>query len=79
MVSQPCELYCQFGLDLKRRSPAPATAVIHGGGYNGYLPTSYGPLGGGYSADPMHWSRQKPETGYRIVDAGARMLHELWE
>ena len=25
LVTQPCELYCQFGLDIKRRSPAPRT------------------------------------------------------
>ena len=28
LITEPCELYCQFGLDIKRRSPAPITAVV---------------------------------------------------
>ena len=50
LITEPCELYCQFGLDIKRRSPAPITAVVGlTDGYCGYCPTLYGILGGGYS------------------------------
>ena len=46
LVTQPCELYCQFGLEIKRRSPAPLTAVVGlADGFCGYCPTIYGVLG----------------------------------
>ena len=79
LVTQPCELYCQFGLDIKRRSPAAITAI--GGiadGYRGYLPTTAGAIGGGYSGEPIFWTRLATETGYRLVDTSAALLHELW-
>jgi len=80
LVTQPCELYCQFGLDIKRRSPAPYTAVCGiTDGYNGYCPTTSGILGGGYSGEPINWCRLAPDAGYRIVDVAARLLHKLWQ
>ncbi|MFO7900295.1 MAG: hypothetical protein R6V58_14700 [Planctomycetota bacterium] len=80
LLTQPCELYCQFGLDIKRRSPAPLTAVCGiADGYAGYCPTAYGVLGGGYSGEPFHWCRLELLAGYRIVDAAAKLLHELWD
>jgi hypothetical protein len=79
LVTQPCELYCQFGLDIKRRSPAPITAVCGpADGYCGYCPTTAGVLGGGYSGTPIYWCRLEQEAGYRIVDAAARFLCRLW-
>ena len=79
LVTQPFELYCQFGLDIKRRSPAPLTGVCSlADGRAGYCPTMYGVLGGGYSGEPIHWRRFAPEAGYRVVDAACRMLYSLW-
>ena len=78
LVSQPCELFCQFGLDIKRRSPAPMTGVTYADGAEGYCPTAYGPLGGGYSGEAIHWTRFSPDTGYRIVDTAVQLLHRLW-
>jgi hypothetical protein len=79
LLTQPCELYCQFGIDIKRRSPAPLTAVCSiSDGYAGYCPTAYGVIGGGYSGEPIHWCRLELLAGYRIVDAAAKLLHELW-
>lgn len=79
LFTQPCELFCQFGLDLKRRSPVTLTGVVGiADGYAGYCPTLYGVLGGGYSGEPLYWARLAPEVGYRIVDAGARLLGEVW-
>jgi len=79
LVTQPCELYCRFGLDIKRRSPAPLTGVVGiADGYNGYCPTVYGILGGGYSGEPINWSRLAANAGYRIVDTAAKLLHQLW-
>ncbi len=79
LVTQPCELYCQFGLDIKRRSPAPITAVVGlADGFGGYCPTIYGILGGGYSGQPIHWTRLEPNAGYRIVETAGRMLNRIW-
>lgn len=79
IVTQPCELYCQFGLDIKRRSPASTTAVVgltdeHGG----YCPTIYGILGGGYSGAPIAWCRLEPYAGYKIVETAAKLLNGLF-
>ncbi len=79
LVTQPCELYCQFGLDIKRRSPAPITSVSSlTDGYGGYCPTMYGILGGGYSGESYQWCRLAPEAGYLLVDVASRMLRQLW-
>ncbi|MFW6158041.1 MAG: hypothetical protein ACOC8E_01630 [Planctomycetota bacterium] len=79
LFTEPCELYCQFGLDIKRRSPAPLTAVCNiTDGDAGYCPTGYGVIGGGYSGEPIHWCRLEPFAGYRIVDTAAKLLRELW-
>jgi len=79
LVTQPCELFCQFGIDIKRRSPAKATAVVGlADGYGGYCPTLYGIMGGGYSGKPITWCRLAAEGGYMIVDSGARLAHRLW-
>lgn len=79
LLTQPCEMFCQFGLDIKRRSPAAATAV--GGisdGYRGYLPSTQGIIGGGYSGEPIFWTRYTAETGYLLVDAASKLLRRLW-
>jgi len=79
LVTQPCELYCQFGLEIKRRSPAPHTAVVGlADGFCGYCPTIYGILGGGYSAATISWTRLEPYAGYRIVEVAGKMLNSLW-
>ena len=54
------------GLPVDRR-PSPATA-----------PTVYGCLGGGYSGDPIYWTRLEPFAGYRLVDTAAGLLGGLW-
>lgn len=80
IVTHPVELYCQFGIDLKRRSPAKMTVIADcSNGYSGYCPTFHGMLGGGYSGDALYWTRLAPDAGYRIVDEAARMLHAMWQ
>jgi len=79
LVTQPCELYCQFGLDIKRRSPAPLTAVVGlADGYCGYCPTIASILGGGYSGQPISWTRLEPYAGYYLVEAVGPMMNQLW-
>ncbi|MCF6310869.1 MAG: hypothetical protein L3J39_00305 [Verrucomicrobiales bacterium] len=80
LVTQPCELYSQFGLDIKRRSPASITAIVGlADGYCGYCPTIHGILGGGYTGDPISWTRLEPYAGYKIVESASKMLYSLWQ
>ena len=80
LVTQPCEFYCQFGIDIKRRSPSPYTAICSvADGYNGYCPTTSGILGGGYSGEPIWWTRLSPEGGYQIVDCAAKLMNQVWQ
>jgi len=79
IVTNPCELYCQFGLEIKRRSPAAVTAVAQlADGSAGYCPTIPALMGGGYSGEAIHWSRLEPYAGYKLVEVSARLLHQLW-
>lgn len=79
IVTQPCELFCQFGLDIKLRSPASNTIVVGlTDGFGGYCPTIYGLLGGGYSGAPLSWCRLEPYAGYKIVESASRLLYGLW-
>ena len=79
LVTQPCELYCQFGIDIKRRSPTKYTAVVGlADGYGGYCPTIAGILGGGYSGKAIAWTRLEPMAGYKMVEAAGPMLNKLW-
>lgn len=80
IVTQPCELYCRFGLDIKRRSPSKNTIVVGlTDGYGGYCPTIYGLLGGGYSGEPISWTRLEPYAGYQIVEHASSLLNTLWQ
>jgi neutral ceramidase len=79
IVTQPCELYCQFGLDIKRRSPVSNTIVVGlTDGFGGYCPTIYGVIGGGYSGAPIAWARLEPYAGYKIVESASQLLYNLW-
>ncbi len=79
IITNPCELYCQFGLDIRRRSPADVTMIAQlADGFSGYCPTIPGLLGGGYSGNAIYWTRLEPYAGYRIVESSARLLHETW-
>jgi neutral ceramidase len=79
IATNPFELYCQYGLDIRRRSPAQHLMIVElTNGAFGYLPTIYGILGGGYSGRAIYWTRMEPYAGYRVVDETARMLHRLF-
>ncbi|MCF7855178.1 MAG: hypothetical protein K9N51_10305 [Candidatus Pacebacteria bacterium] len=79
IATQPCEMFCQYQLDTKRRSPTGSNAVFGvTDGFGGYVPTLAGSLGGGYSGAPFAWARFDPAVGCQIIDALAAMLHEMW-
>lgn len=79
IVTNPCEYYCQFGIDTRRRSPAAVTAVSQlTDGFNGYCPTIPAIMGGGYSGETIYWCRLEPYAGYKIVETATTLLNRLW-
>lgn len=80
IITHPFELYCQYQIDIKRRSPVPYTACFGiTDGYGGYMPTLAATVGGGYSSTPFDWARFSAESGCKTVDFVAQMLHEIWK
>lgn len=78
IATNPCEFYCQFGLDIKRRSRASVTMISQlTDGFAGYCPTLYAISGGGYSGDPTDWCRLDPTAGYQIVEATGKLLRTV--
>lgn len=78
IVGLPGEVFCQIGMDIKRRSPARATMVV--GLANdavGYLPTRAAFDQGGY--EPTVGSTfYQPGSAERLADAAVAQLHRLF-
>ena len=76
----PSELFCAFGLEIKKRSPAQVTLVSElTNGWIGYVPTAEAITRGGYSAHTGVHIRLMPDTGDQIVDATDKMLRKLFD
>jgi len=77
-ATNPFELYVDYGLRLKARSPAEQTFVVQlACDTLGYLPTERGVSGGHYSAEIMS-NIVGPEGGRRLVDRTVEALKRLW-
>jgi neutral ceramidase len=77
-VAIPGELFCQFGWDIKRRSPFPTTFVVTcANGMVGYLPTPDAFKGGGYEVRLARSSQLMPDAGERLVAEALRLLATL--
>jgi len=78
VATNPFELYVDYGLRLKARSPAEQTFVVQlACDTLGYLPTERGVSGGHYSAEIMS-NIVGPEGGRRLVDRTVEALKSLW-
>lgn len=75
----PAELYVEFGLALKQRSPARVTLVGQlADGYIGYVPTPEAIRHGGYSATAASHTRLIPEGGWIMVETTQQLLAQLF-
>ncbi len=79
IVTNPFELYTDFGVQIKARSPAVHTLVLQLTlGSGGYLPSERAAHGGGYGA-VIQSSRVGPEGGQALVERSLRAIGELWK
>ena len=79
IATNPFELYTDYGVRIKARSPAPQTLVVQlttdGAAY---LPTRRAVKGGGYSARIVD-GIVGPEGGDVFVNESTRILDEMWQ
>lgn len=71
------ELFTEFGIRIKARSPAVQTIVIQLAGPGTYLPTEKAVRGGHYSA-VVESNLVGPEGGQILVDRTVEMIHAMW-
>lgn len=78
-VGLPGEMFVEFGMMIKERSPFRHTAVaIYANDYAGYVATRQAYAGGSYEVWPTLNARVGREGGYLIVDKTVELLHELY-
>ncbi len=76
--TNPFELYTDYGLRIKSRSPAIQTSVVQlTADCAAYLPTERAVMGGGYSGR-IDDGIIGPAGGRRLVDESIRMMKSLW-
>jgi neutral ceramidase len=77
MASMPCEIFCEIGLDFKKRSKLqPAWLVSLNHGYYGYLPTSRQHELGGYETW-LGTNRLEVHASDKMLSALLEMVTEL--
>ena len=82
IATNPFELYVDYGMRIKSRSPAilTLTAQIAAeiGRYQAYLATDRAIKAGGFSADILWFNYVGPEGGDLLVDRTVETIHELF-
>jgi len=79
-LSNPAELFCQLGLDIKKASPFPVTFVVEiANGFNGYVPDekAFTPEGGGYETVLTRYSNLEVTAGRQIVNGSIELAKEF--
>lgn len=71
----PSEVFCEFGLKVKRESPMPVTMVAEmANGWHGYIPTREGFARGGYETSFAYQSHLVPEAGDQMCATALALL-----
>jgi hypothetical protein len=77
MATNPFELYLDYGIRIKARSPAVQTFLVELAGGGTYLPTARSIAGGAYGAVPAS-TLIGPEGGQELVENTLRLINEVW-
>ncbi|WP_169977048.1 hypothetical protein [Tautonia rosea] len=77
IATNPFELFTEYGIRMKARSPALQTFVIQLAGPGSYLPTAFAVQGGGYSAI-VQSSEVGPKGGDELVERTVEAIKALW-
>ena len=78
IATNPFELFTDYGLRMKTRSPALQTFVVQLAGPGTYLATEKAVRGGGYSAI-IESNEVGPEGGQFLVDETASVIQSLFK
>jgi len=76
IATNPFELFLDFGIQIKARSPAIQTFVVQLAGNGSYIPTERALAGKGYGAEPVS-NPIGPEGGKMIVEETIKILKNL--
>lgn len=71
------ELYTDYGVQMKQRSPALQTFVVQLAGPGSYLPTARAVAGGAYGAVPQS-NKVGPKGGKVLVDRTIEVIRQQW-
>ncbi|MBI4219470.1 MAG: hypothetical protein HY682_04940, partial [Chloroflexi bacterium] len=79
LSTSPAELFVEFGLEIKRRSPFPRTLVVElANGHCGYVPTERAFEQGGYETHrSVYVSRLAKKGGRTIVEKSVELLDKV--
>lgn len=78
IVTVPCEVFAEIGLEIKRRSPFKTTFLIGlANGYNGYLPSPEQHKLGGYETWRSSWSYLETDASTKITESVLDQLQQI--
>jgi hypothetical protein len=78
-VALPGEFFVEYGLEIKKRSPARVTFIVGlANGSVGYVPTEDAFAQGGYEPTPWRFGRLAPEAGRMCVESAVNQLRDLF-
>jgi hypothetical protein len=78
IATNPFELYLDYGMRIKGRSPAIQTFLVQLSGSGTYLPPSRSVAGGSYGAVPAS-TLVGPEGGQELVEKTLELINNLWQ
>jgi hypothetical protein len=76
-ATNPFELYLDFGIQIKVKSPALQTFIVLLAGPGTYVPSQRAAKGGGYGAVPAS-NPVGPEGGRILADRTVEKIREFW-